>query len=321
MTLSIALVGPRETVLVADRRLVDGASGGVVGEEAGKLAILFCSDARAAVTYTGLATAKNFSTHRWLIQSLLEAARPDFQLRLMLERLAKIATRDIAMLGLREDLARLSIVVCGYHYGEPPPFSFLCRVTNFEHDDGTEAEVARGIFSVTCLRQRRSPEGVPARVLVSGAKRAVSRDDRLALERLLREAKPSHALVEKAVAVIRSAARSRNSRGLIGEQCSSAVIPRDRGKRIMTGYHSAKVSYEMFMPEIVDSRGPLTLRSLMGLSLKALPGQPNVPPLVVPKVRARQPCPCGSGKRYKNCHGVASWMPQKAEAKESKDEV
>jgi SEC-C motif len=304
MTLNIALVGPRETVLVADRRLVDGVSGSVVREEAGKLAVLFCSDARAAVTYTGLAAAENFSTHRWLIQSLLEAARPDFQLRPMLERLAKIATRDVARLALREDFARLSVVVCGYHYGEPPPLSFLCRVTNFEHDDGTEA-AARDIFSVTCLRQRRNAEGVPARVLVSGAKRAVSGDDRRALERLLREEKPSVALVEKAVAVIRSAARSRDSRGLIGEQCLSVVIPRNRSETIVAGYHSAKVAYEMFMPDIVDSRGPRTLRSVMDVLLRALPEQSNVPPLVVPKVRASQPCPCGSGKKYKNCHGVA----------------
>jgi uncharacterized protein YecA (UPF0149 family) len=32
--------------------------------------------------------------------------------------------------------------------------------------------------------------------------------------------------------------------------------------------------------------------------------QPQQPVRVAPKVGRNQPCPCGSGKKFKNCHGV-----------------
>ncbi len=303
MTLSIALAGPRETVLVTDRRLVDGRTGRVYDEEACKLAVLNCGDARAAVAYTGLACAKGFSTQRWLCDSLREAAGPDFQLRPMLGRLARIATRDVARLGLPRSDGRLSLIFCGYHYAEPRPLAFLCRVTNFENDDGTAEGEAWDHFSVTCLREKLKPDGRSTKVLISGMQDAVPARDHLALEELLEDAKPANALVGKAIEVVRSAAKSRRSRKFIGEQCLSAVIPRSRTGNIRAGYHSSKVKYEIFMPDVVNAVGPLGLGCITDISLKVLPGQPNIPPLAVPKVRASQPCPCGSGKKYKSCHG------------------
>lgn len=55
-----------------------------------------------------------------------------------------------------------------------------------------------------------------------------------------------------------------------------------------------------------------TLAAAVGPSLKAAPGQPAdslpqaVPSRVVPKVGQNQPCPCGSGEKYKRCHGRPS---------------
>lgn len=302
MTLSIALVSPRQTILVTDRRFND-ESGKIWSDEASKLAIFFCRDARAAVAYSGLARTQHFSTHQWLLQSLLDAAKPDFQLRPSLDRLAQIATRDVAKLNLPKGSSRLSVILCGYYYGEPPPLAFLCRVTNFENDDGSLDALARGQFSVTCLRERRQPEGYPARVLFGGVWRAVSVEDRLALERLLSGAKPAQALIGKAIEVIRSTARSERSGGLIGEQCLSAVIPPDRTRPILTGYHTSHLTYEMFMPSIVNAVAPQTLSYIMDPRLVAVPGQENLPPVAVPKVGPNHPCPCGSGKKYKRCHG------------------
>ena len=34
------------------------------------------------------------------------------------------------------------------------------------------------------------------------------------------------------------------------------------------------------------------------------PQQPQQPVRAAPKVGRNQPCPCGSGKKFKNCHGV-----------------
>jgi preprotein translocase subunit SecA len=35
-----------------------------------------------------------------------------------------------------------------------------------------------------------------------------------------------------------------------------------------------------------------------------MPAQPQRPARAAPKVGRNQPCPCGSGKKFKNCHGV-----------------
>ena len=32
----------------------------------------------------------------------------------------------------------------------------------------------------------------------------------------------------------------------------------------------------------------------------------------VPVVAGREPCPCGSGRRYKACHGRAAWQAAEA---------
>ncbi|MFV2120683.1 DUF5926 family protein, partial [Streptomyces sp. Act-28] len=39
---------------------------------------------------------------------------------------------------------------------------------------------------------------------------------------------------------------------------------------------------------------------------KKAAGAPQVPSGEVPAVGAREPCPCGSGRRYKACHGRAA---------------
>jgi hypothetical protein len=302
MSLSIALINPRQTILVTDRRFTD-ENGQLCSDEGSKLAILFCRDARAAVAHTGLAGARRFSTHQWLLQSVCDAAKPDFQLRQTVDRLAQIATRDIANLSLPKALARLSVIVCGYYLGEPPPLAFLCRITNFENDDGSAEALARDHFSVTCLREERHPEGTPTKVFFSGVWQAVSLQDRRALEELLSGGRPAQALVGKAVEIIRSCAKSERSGGLIGEQCLSALIPRDPTRRILTHYHSSTVTYQMFMPSIINAIAPQTLGYMMNPLLAAVPGQQNVPPLAVPKVGRNRPCPCGSRKKYKHCHG------------------
>ena len=310
MTLSIALINPRETILVTDRRFTD-ENGRICSEEGSKLAILFCRDARAAVAHTGLATTRNFSTHQWLLQSLCDAAKPDFQLGQTVDRLAQIATRDIAKLALPTASARLSVIVFGYYLGEEPPLAFLCRITNFENDDGSAEALARDHFSVTCLREKRHPEGTPIRVLLSGVWQAVSLQDRRALEELLSSGRPAQALIGKGVEIIRSTAKSERSGGLIGEQCLSAIIPRDRTRRILTQYHSSMVTFQMFMPSVINATAPQTLAYMMDPCLKAVPPQQNVPPLAVPKVGRNHPCPCGSRKKYKHCHGRIDEMHYK----------
>jgi preprotein translocase subunit SecA len=42
-----------------------------------------------------------------------------------------------------------------------------------------------------------------------------------------------------------------------------------------------------------------------GIELADMPDAPKATPIRVdPKIGRNDPCPCGSGKKYKNCHGV-----------------
>jgi hypothetical protein len=304
MTLSIALLNPRESIFVTDRRFVE--EGGRIGtEEGSKLAVFICPDARMAVTYTGLAAVGKFRTHQWLLQSLLDAAKPDLQIRQTVDRLAGIASRDIANLRLSKVLARLSITFCGYNYEQPPPLACICRITNFENDDGSSAPEAREQLSVTCLRQRREAAANFGQAWSFGVTRAVPRGGLQALENLMTACKPAHAVLAKAVEVIRSAATSKLSGGLIGQQCLSVITPADPGRSLLCRYHSSEAKFETFMPSIINATSLQTLSYVGDLQLKALSVKPTTPPLAFPKVGRNQPCPCGRGKKYKHCCGRA----------------
>lgn len=279
--------------------------GRVQTEEGSKLSLFFCPDARMAITYTGLAAVGKFSTHQWLLQSLLEAAKPDLEVRPTMDRLAMIASRDIKKLGLPKGSSRLSITLCGYNYEQPPPLACLCRITNFENDDGTSVSEAREGFSVTCLRQRRDAQANMGHAWAFGMVRAIPCGDLLTLEKLMTECKPAHAVLEKAVEVIRSAAASRLSGGLIGQQCLSVIIPSDPGRKVLSRYHSNEARFETFMPSIINATSMQTLSYVGDLQLKAVSPKPTTPPLAFPRVGRNQPCPCGRGKKYKHCCGRA----------------
>jgi hypothetical protein len=302
MSLSLALLSPREAILLTDRRFVE-ENGRVRTEEGSKLAIFICPDARMAVTYTGLAAVGKFTTHQWLLQSLLEAAKPDLRIRSTMDRLGIIASRDIANLGVSRGSSRLSITLCGYNYEEPPPLACICRITNFENNDGTCASEARERFSVTCLRQGRDACPNFGRVWAFGVARAVPRCDLLALENLMTACKPPHAVLGKAVEVIQSAAASKLSGGLIGQQCLSVIVPAHPGRRVLCRYHSSKAKFETFMPSLINATSLQTLGYIGDSKLEALSVKPTTPPLAFPKVRRNQPCPCGSNKKYKHCCG------------------
>jgi SEC-C motif-containing protein len=299
MSLSIALLNPREAIFVTDRRFAD-ESGHVHDDEGSKLVLFYCPDARMAVTYTGLASFGKFSTHRWLLQSLLDAAKPDLQIRLTMDRLGQIATRDITKLGLPKASCRLSITLCGYYYAEPPPLGCVCRITNFEGDDGSAAPEARDGFSVTCVRQTRQAGPDFQGIWTSGVRGAVPPAGLLALQGLMATRRPAQALVWKAVEVIRSAASSTLSGGLIGQQCLSVIIPSDLRRKVLSGYHTSKLSYEMFMPSMVNA---MSLQSMSCIGEFHLEAVSKTMSMIVPKVGRNQPCPCGSRKKYKNCHG------------------
>jgi hypothetical protein len=124
------------------------------------------------------------------------------------------------------------------------------------------------------------------------------------LVEMLRENRPPHALVGKGVEVLQAAARSPRSSDLVGEQCTSIVLPCDVASDATAQYHSAKVSQKIFGPSVIEARGGdfgCFMLEMDGTEVHDSHGNPL--PLEVPRVGRNQLCPCKSGRKYKKCHG------------------
>jgi hypothetical protein len=113
MTLIITLANQQQAILISDRRLT--SNGKVVDDESNKAAIFNCQDARLAVAFTGLARAGAFQTEFWLLESLVESAKPDYLMAQTIQRFCERATQDFRKIIVdRNSDKRLTVVLIGY---------------------------------------------------------------------------------------------------------------------------------------------------------------------------------------------------------------
>lgn len=309
MTLILSMLNRRQSVVVSDRRL---SYGGVLREDESNKAVTFgCDDARLAFAFTGLATAGTFRTNRWLLDALLESAKPDYLAIPTITRLAKRATEQFqSLLWVKAADRSLSVVCAGYVYDIAGPRGLLAVVSNFEKLDGSPLEKPYGDFVVDWKLAKDDSDSEVWATAVFGMSKAVSDSDANALIGLLREDKPAKAIVGKAVEVIRRAADSPRGRKKIGKQCSSVVLPSDPRQDAQSEYHSmtpSTVAYHVSHVHATRDHGAWEIR---GGESRVLHG--DVPlPIAGPKLRRNQPCWCGvltpDGRRikYKKCHGLA----------------
>jgi hypothetical protein len=142
VTLIMVLVNNDQAILLADRRisekqtitLPDGLTREAhkpLNDEYNKLTVFTCRNARVGIGFTGVATKlTGFSTAKWLLEALMEAARPSPFLEPTVDRLRQIATRDI---GALPGDKQLTIVLAGYTYdSEAQPLGCLYSISNFE---------------------------------------------------------------------------------------------------------------------------------------------------------------------------------------------
>ena len=122
-----------------------------------------------------------------------------------------------------------------------------------------------------------------------------------AIDRLLKERAPAVAVRDKCVAVIRAAADSTRSRGLVGKQLSSLIVPGDPTESVVAEYHSEAPTPEIYLPNHVISTSTVGV-AFKGVAFGSRDSEGD-PVLLVPRVGRNARCPCGSGKKYKHCHG------------------
>ena len=303
MTLILALANRDHVIQLSDRRL--SCKGKLVNDESNKAGVLICNGVRAVYGFTGLARAHEFETSFWLNNALYECALPDFHFPNMMQRLQERANRDFAnipqLLALAPADREVSVLFSGFLYNETPPRAFFFVMSNAERYRAKVAPPRHG-FVFTASREKRPYDPEFTMVQRVGNWHPMTTKDEDVLRAMLTEHRPAHAIVAKAVEVIRDIADRPRARGTIGKQISSIVLPRDANSHYVARFHSNTISFQSYGPDTVCALGPGCHTAIYGPTTSAIP-QPARRAIAVPKVGRNQRCPCGSGKKYKNCHG------------------
>jgi hypothetical protein len=89
----------------------------------------------------------------------------------------------------------------------------------------------------------------------------------------------------------------------------SIVVPRD-GSMATASYHPETRDPVSYAPNFVRSVGDGRAEvAIIDFQTSELVDQGRPVPRGVPKVGRNKPCPCGSGKKYKKCHGGMAGYP------------
>jgi hypothetical protein len=307
----ILCLGNRDRVLqISDRRHV--INGRVASDERNKATIMACPNGRFAVGFTGLARAGSFETQEWILISLYNCGPPDYIAGKIIERMCEKATRDFRSLpslrGVNRRDKRLSIIFSGYLDRVEPPLCVYAVITNYQDSDTlTDSVECWNEFKTTYYWEKR-PDNVAlddiSLVQRFGVWPAWRQADELVLRPMLAQRKPTRAIALKAYTVVHDIARRREARNMIGPQLTCIGIPRDRSKDFGYDYDTSVPTNVLPGPDFVavEPGGDILRGFTVEKDTSAGPHPER--PMLVPRVRPDQICPCGSGKRYKACHGV-----------------
>lgn len=305
MTLILTLGNSEQIIQISDRRL--SWNGQLVEDESNKAAHLVCANARLAFGFTGVARWGGFVTRDWLLDAVFKSGPPDGMAKNILERLRERASEDFMHLrdisSAPKGAKRLSIMFSGYLHHHDPPLMGCSILTNFQNfQTGQDEAEAWDEFKVTYWSEKRPLNQEPTLVQRIGSWQAMTPADEEILRKLLEEKKPARAIIGKAVDIFREMSDRPTASGTIGKQLSSIRISSNPQLGVESGYHSNVNRWEWNMTDmlILDQNGQGT--AFKGFRIQASRA-PSVTPLVVPKVGRNHPCPCGSGKKYKYCHG------------------
>jgi len=304
MTIVLALGNSDQLIQISDRRL--SSDGRLIDDDAFKGGIFICTNARLVFGFTGLAKYGTFDTEKWLLKSLVELGPPDFDAKSILDRLTNKATQDFSSLPslakVPSEHKRLSVMFSGYLYEHSPPLAAYAIMTNFQNfETSKDDSKAWDSFKCTYWNEKRPRKENFTLVQRVGAWPVMYTSDEISLRALLSERKPAKAIVDKAVHIIRNMASRPQAAGTIGKQLSSVILPRDFNTGPVTEYHSMYAKQVIYLtPMAISTR---EMQVAMAEPELRLADDTGTAPIVFPKVGRNDPCPCGSGKKYKRCHG------------------
>jgi len=300
MTLILCLGNREQFIQLSDRRLT--ADGKFLDDETNKSGVLQCVNARFAFGFTGIAKAgKAFNTNEWLLEKIIESSQAENRAdQIMLRLKEKINNEFYSLPSLSKipiSQKALSIIFTGYLYNFDPPRGVCAILSNTNNQNSVQEK-----FNFTIKNQKIGKADLNFSFIeYVGYIKAMKNEDLKILKDMLITNKPSQAIVNKAVLLIKQIADRPQAHEAIGKQISSIVIPRDLSKTAKTGYHSEILSRKYFMPYSVFALQNHYSAAIRDITIEAM--DVNAPPLVYPKWPKNRKCPCGSGKKYKYCHG------------------
>ena len=298
MTLVLCLGNRQNVTLLSDRRLTVGDT--ISDDESNKATLLVTKDARVAVGYTGIAglgksastsgppAPGEFRTSFWILEALRDSAPPEETAAPLANRFLERCNSDINALAVPLSQRGLLVGLAGYSYNGSTRSYFLRTISNLDEHSNVQSG-----FQI-----QETPDGEPfppAFMLAYGTRAGLDPDGMIELGKLVQDLKPPTGLINKAAELMREAARSARSRKRVGENLNALSIPSDPSQPAVATYLPDHASPSVYMPNLVDVPNGL----LIGDAAMHL----HDGVAATPKVGRNQPCPCGSGKKYKFCHG------------------
>ena len=304
MTLITVAANFAFVVQVADRRLT-GSTGPLPAEQT-KAIHFHLPNADLLVGYTGLAAAGSNPMNRLLMEVLAESARQgSFELLPTAEaitaNLNKLFQRRLLRMYQPQD-RRLSLMMTGFHRLHDDRHTIVQGLwTNFQDWSVQDAPVAWDEFVFTPLSVKAG-ESWPTLVQRIGAYDAIPQDVvERELRPLLAPGRPPAAVRDK---VLRALPAQSALHPTVGVNANAAILLSNGG---------VEWTYWTGAPSWMHSTGNTVLATpeqdlmVADFEMYAVDAEGNPaqigPPMVVPQVPRNRPCPCGSRKRYRQCHG------------------
>lgn len=298
MTFCLALGNADQIIQVTDRRLTD-FSGKLFDDSSNKSGHAICDDAAFLYCFTGLATAGTaHTTSQWIMDALCDAAQNSHFYRALVDYFAEKATeyfqKSNFINGISPAARRLTVMMTGYTANN---YIFNTLVSNFQDfKNFIDYPVAQSRFTVHAERTTIPASDNPVVMQVVGQFKALTDQDVSQLSGMLERRAPAEALRQKAIALIQEISDRPASQGTVGKKLNTSRLLYSGPTGPISGYASDEPEKTLHLIDRVDLRtgAPKILISAPQISAQN--------PIVIPKVHRNAPCPCGSGKKYRDCH-------------------
>lgn len=286
-------------IQVSDRRL--SWSGEVVEEEHGKSFSLILPDVRLTVAFTGLAKIGTFKTSDFIFNQLFEIGKTESDAETIIKRLAFALNHRFGtyldIKSLPKSQRDLTISFAGYSYKLSPPLGVAAQVSN--------TQSVLGQFIATFENERRPEPSLKIGETWTwlgafGNGAALDLKEMESVRSAVKRRVSANAVAGRFDKIIRRMSDDHRSANTIGKQLDHILIYSDPDKPAQGGRSTAVVRPEYTMPGCVMI-GPHGQVSAFK-DIAVAPVESDTPALSIPKVHRNHPCPCGSGKRYRDCH-------------------